>query len=235
MFEIGFGKIRSKIMKKFSVAIDGPAGAGKSSIAKMLAKKLGCIYIDTGAMYRSVGLYCIKNGVDYENEEAVERVLPAIKLRLEVGESGQMIFLNDEDVSRAIRTDEVAASASKVATYGKVREALVALQQEMERQQSVVMDGRDIGTVVMPNATLKIYLTASVSERALRRFKEYEEKGRTVSLEILTEEIQKRDEQDMTRAISPLTQAEDAIVVDTTTMAIEEVVVHLSELLEARL
>lgn len=222
-------------MKLFSIAIDGPAGAGKSTIAKLLAKKLGCVYIDTGAMYRSVGYYCMQNNVDYNDVKVVESHLPKIELELKYTEEGQMIFLNGNNVSTCIRTNEVAAAASKVATYSAVREEMVRRQQQMAEKQSVVMDGRDIGTVVLPFATLKIFLTASVEERAQRRYKEYIEKGMTVSLEALQEEIRLRDEQDSTRDISPLKQADDALLLDTTNVSIEDIVKNIYELLMERL
>ncbi|WP_054742943.1 (d)CMP kinase [Cellulosilyticum ruminicola] len=222
-------------MKKFSIAIDGPAGAGKSSIAKILANKLGCIYIDTGAMYRSVGLGAIKQGLNYQDEEAVSLLMPDLDIKLKMSEEGQQIFLNGHNVSTEIRNDEVAAAASKVATYTKVREALVESQRTIQNETSVVMDGRDIGTVVMPNATLKIYLTASVNERALRRFKEYEAKGIAVDLAVLTEEIVARDKQDMERKISPLKKSDDAVEIDTTYMTIEEIVERIISLLNERM
>ena len=222
-------------MKKFSIAIDGPAGAGKSSIAKVLANKLECIYIDTGAMYRSVGLGAIKQGLNYEDEEPVSLLMPNLDIKLKMSEEGQQIFLNGHNVSTEIRNDEVAAAASKVATYSKVREALVESQRAMQNETSVVMDGRDIGTVVMPNATLKIYLTASVNERALRRFKEYEAKGVQADLAVLTEEIAARDKQDMERKISPLKKADDAVEIDTTYMTIEEIVERIMTLLKERI
>ena len=222
-------------MKKFSIAIDGPAGAGKSSIAKEIAKRLGCIYIDTGAMYRTVGLGAILEGLNYQDEEAVSLLMPSLDIKLQASEEGQQIFLNGKNVSTKIRNDEVAAAASKVATYEKVREALVKSQRSMQSESSVVMDGRDIGTVVMPNATLKIYLTASVNERALRRFKEYEEKGIQADLAVLTEEIAARDKQDMERKISPLKKADDAVEIDTTYMTIEEIVEQIIGLLNERL
>lgn len=222
-------------MKTFSIAIDGPAGAGKSTIAKKIANDLKCVYIDTGAMYRSVGYYCLQNGIDYQNEAWVCSVLPQIEITLKSSENGQLIFLNGEDVSVKIRNNEVAAAASKVATYGLVREALVRRQQEMAKSSAIIMDGRDIGTVVLPFATLKIFLTASVEERAKRRYKEYVEKGMDISLESLKDEIRARDEQDMGREISPLKKAEDAIEVDTTYMSIDEIVEEIKSKLIARL
>lgn len=222
-------------MKQFSIAIDGPAGAGKSTIAKLLAKNLGCIYIDTGAMYRAVGYYCIKNGIEYDQEASVKAHLDKIELTLQCLQEGQVILLNGENISSLIRTDEVAAAASKVATYGVVRKEMVRRQQEMAKTQSIVMDGRDIGTVVLPFATLKVFLTASVEVRAQRRFKEYNEKGLEISIEQLSEEIRIRDEQDSTREISPLKQAEDAILLDTTHLKIEEIVTFIKEALMQRL
>ena len=222
-------------MKTFSIAIDGPAGAGKSSIAKQIASKLTCIYIDTGAMYRAVGYYCMNQGIDYNEEAQVEKVVGKIQLRLSIKNEVQQIFLNEENVSSLIRNDQVAAAASKVATYKSVREALVRMQQEMAESTSLVMDGRDIGTVVLPDATLKIFLTASVEERAKRRYKEYVEKGETPCLETLRTEIRERDFQDSHRTISPLKKAEDAIELDTTYMTIDEIVEEIIGLLNTRL
>lgn len=222
-------------MSTFSIAIDGPAGAGKSSIAKQLAQKLQCIYIDTGAMYRSIGYYCISEGINYHNEAEVEQALNNVHLELTLEKEGQQIYINNKNVSLLIRNDQVAAAASKVATYGAVREALVKMQREMSKSTSVVMDGRDIGTVVLPNATLKVFLTASVEERAQRRYKEYIQKGETSCLETLILEIKERDFQDSNRKISPLKKAEDAIEIDTTYMTIEEIVLQIISLLERRL
>ena len=222
-------------MKTFSIAIDGPAGAGKSTIAKKLAHLLQCIYVDSGAMYRSVGYYCLQNDIALEDEQAVGAALPMMDIILNHTEEGQRIFLNGEDVSQSIRTAEVAASASKVATYGAVRCAMVERQQDMAKSTSIIMDGRDIGTVVLPFATLKVFLTASVEERAMRRFKEYEEKGIPCDLESLKQEISLRDQQDSEREISPLKKAEEAIEVDTTHMPIDEIVKHIEDLLKGRL
>ncbi|WP_069997622.1 (d)CMP kinase [Cellulosilyticum sp. I15G10I2] len=211
-------------MKKISIAIDGPAGAGKSTIAKVLAKRIGCIYIDTGAMYRAVGLYCIQNNIDYYDEKAVNSVISELQIDIYAQDNQQAIYLNGRDISREIRTDEVAAAASKVATYKEVRTALVRQQRQMQSEKSVVMDGRDIGTVVMPDATLKVFLTASVVERAKRRFEEYHNKGVNVTLEELTQEIIERDYQDSNREISPLKKADDAVEIDTTLLGIDEIV-----------
>ena len=222
-------------MKTFSIAIDGPAGAGKSTIAKKLAQLLQCIYVDTGAMYRSVGYYCIQNGISLEDEEAVSAALSQMDIVLKHTSEGQSIVLNGEDVSQKIRSAEVAASASKVATYGAVRHSMVERQQEMAKSTSIIMDGRDIGTVVLPFATLKIFLTASVEERAMRRFKEYQEKGLSCDLEVLKQEISLRDKQDSEREISPLKKADDAVEVDTTYMQIDEIVTHIESLLKERI
>lgn len=218
----------------FSLAIDGPAGAGKSTIAKKLAKDLSCTYIDTGAMYRSVGLYSIKHGIDYNFESLVNETLSDIHIDLSYENGTQKIYLNGEDVSEGIRTQEVAASASKVATYEKVRSALVEMQRKLASTKSVVMDGRDIGTVVLPSATLKIFLTASSEERAKRRLKEYEEKGIEVNYQTLLEEIEARDYQDSNRSVSPLKKADDAIEVDTTYLSVDEIVERIKELLQER-
>ncbi|MGL4345520.1 MAG: (d)CMP kinase [Cellulosilyticaceae bacterium] len=221
-------------MAIFSIAIDGPAGAGKSTIAKEIAKKLGCTYIDTGAMYRTVGYYCIREGIDYTEEKAVNDVLEHIHIDLKYEGITQRILLNGEDVSETIRTQEVATSASKVATYAKVREALVAMQRRLQTEQSIVMDGRDIGTVVLPNATLKIFLTASADERAKRRFMEYEQKGETVDYQALLQEIKDRDYQDSHREVSPLRQASDAVAIDTTSLGIDQIVTQIIELLKQK-
>ncbi|MGL5676271.1 MAG: (d)CMP kinase [Cellulosilyticaceae bacterium] len=214
-------------MKQFSIAIDGPAGAGKSTIAKQLAKKLQCIYIDTGAMYRSVGYYCMQQGIDYNDEQAVEEKLAAIQIDITYKDGTQSIALNGEDVSTAIRTQEVATAASKVATYKSVREALVEMQRSLAKRQSVVMDGRDIGTVVLPDATVKVFLTASAYERAKRRHLEYQEKGIKADFDALLKEIEERDYQDSNRAVSPLKQADDAVCIDSTTQSIEEVIANI--------
>lgn len=229
----GAKKLRPDL-SRFTLAIDGPAGAGKSTIAKNIAQKLHCTYIDTGAMYRTVGLFCIQNNIDYTNEEAVNNVLSQINIDLVYENAMQRIYLNGSDVSQAIRTQEVAASASKVATYRAVRSALVDRQRKLAATKSVVMDGRDIGTVVLPQATLKVFLTASAEERAKRRLLEYKAKGIHVIYETLLKEIQERDYQDAHREVSPLKKAEDSIEMDTTSLSIEAISEQIIQLLQER-
>ena len=219
-------------MKKISIAIDGPAAAGKSTIAKLIAKKLNYTYIDTGAMYRCVALACLKKDVDPHKESDVEHLLSDIDISMH---ADGKIFLNDEDVSTKIRQNEVAMMASIVSKYQKVREFLVEKQRFMAKDGGVILDGRDIGTVVLKDAKLKIYQVASIECRALRRHKENIERGIESSLESIKEEIALRDQQDMTRAISPLKKAEDAIEIDTSDMTLDEVCDRIMELVNGRI
>lgn len=205
------------------IAIDGPAGAGKSTIAKKLAEKLQFVYIDTGAMYRTLALACLKKGVDIEDEELVSETAEKADIDIRYIDGVQHMFLEEEDVSSEIRTEEVSKAASATSKFLRVRERLVSLQQELGERYDVVMDGRDIGTVVLPHADLKIFMTASVEVRAMRRYKEYQEKGIPCDLEELKEDIAQRDHNDTHRANSPLRQAEDAVLLDTSDMTIEEV------------
>ncbi len=207
-----------------NVAIDGPAGAGKSTIAKLVADKKGYIYVDTGAMYRSIALYIIKNEIDSDDDDNVRAACDNIDIKIKYVDKVQHIYLNDEDVSTAIRREEVGNIASKVAAKKVVREKLLNLQRDIAKENDVIMDGRDIGTFVLPNAELKIYLTASVYTRAKRRYDQLVEKGENPNLGKIEEDIEKRDYQDMHREIAPLKQAEDAILVDSSDMTIEEVV-----------
>lgn len=210
-------------MKRFAIAVDGPAGSGKSTVAKMVARKLGIIYVDTGAMYRTVALHCTQENIPLEEEAAVVAALDGLNMRIQPDTEGQRIFLNEEDVTAKIRTAEIGKGASVVAAYQKVRERMVELQQEMAQEQSVIMDGRDIGTVVLPHAEVKIYLDAGVEERARRRVGELEAKGETADFEEIKKMIIQRDYNDMHREHSPLKKAEDAISLDSTGMSIEEV------------
>ena len=206
-----------------SIAIDGPAGSGKSTVARLVAKKLGFVYVDTGAMYRTVGLYCAENSIDLENMDEVKKALQKVNIELKYDEGVQHIYLNGEDVSSAIRVQRIAEYASKVAAIGVVREKLVEMQRNIAENGNVVMDGRDIGTNVIPNAKAKIYLDASVDVRTERRCHELEEKGVSFDKNIIREEIIERDNFDKNRKINPLTIAEDATIIDTSYMTIEEV------------
>ena len=208
----------------FNVAIDGPAGAGKSTIAKRLAKELGFVYVDTGAMYRAIGLYMLKNSVDGRDEAAVSEAVKNVEVTLSYDDGVQCVYLNGEDVSGMIRTEEVSALASQTSAYQAVREKLLDLQRTMAKNNDVLMDGRDIGTTILPNADVKIYLTASVETRAKRRYDEYISIGQTCDLAEIEEDIKTRDHNDMTRKISPLKKADDAIEVDSSNMNIDEVV-----------
>ncbi len=217
-----------------NIAIDGPAGAGKSSIAKLAAKKLSFVYIDTGAMYRTMAYYFLEHGIDTKEEKAVAEHCDEIGIRIAYEDGDQQIFLNEVNVSREIRREEVGNHASVVAAHGAVREKLVALQRQMAASTDVIMDGRDIGTVVLPDAELKIYLTASSAVRAERRYKELQEKGIDCDLKKIEEDIILRDKQDMNREISPLKQAEDAVYLDSSDMTIDEVVQKIITLAEGK-
>ena len=208
----------------FKIAIDGPAGAGKSTIAKQLAKELSFIYVDTGAMYRSMALYFMRNGIAKEDEAAISDACKTVEVSIAYENGEQQVLLNGENVSKEIRKEEVGKMASATSVYKEVRTKLVELQQKLAADKDVIMDGRDIGTCVLPNAQVKIYLTASVETRAERRYQELQEKGAACDLEVIKKDIADRDYQDMHREISPLKQAEDAILVDSSDMGIEEVV-----------
>ena len=213
-----------------NIAIDGPAGAGKSTIAKRVAARLGFIYVDTGAMYRAIGLYMRDHGVEKQEEEAVREALAQISVELRYVEGEQQVFLNGVSVNHRLRTEEAGMAASEFAPLPAVREKLVSLQRELASRMDVVMDGRDIGTKVLPDAACKIYLTAGSHERALRRFNELQKAGQSADLEQIEQDIKARDEQDMNRAVSPLRQAEDAILVDSSAMSIEEVTERILEI-----
>lgn len=210
-------------MKNKSIAIDGPSGAGKSTMAKRLAKELGFIYVDTGAIYRTLGLFALQNGVEPGEWSQVEPLLPQVAIRMGYGDDGlQHMYLGEEDVTGAIRTPEVSDAASKISAIPQVRAFLMDMQREMARTHSVVMDGRDIGTVVLPDADVKIFLTASAEERARRRCAELQERGTPVAYETVLSDIIERDARDSGRAAAPLKQAEGAVLVDTTGISLED-------------
>lgn len=208
----------------YNIAIDGPAGAGKSTIAKNVAKKLSFVYVDTGALYRALALYFLEKGMDSQNQEEIEAACDQVEVSIQYENGQQQVLLNKENVNSKIRTEEVGNVASMTSGYPKVRQKLLDLQRQIARESDVVMDGRDIGTFILPNAQLKIFLTASVDTRAQRRFDQLKNKGVLASLEKIKEDIRARDERDINKAISPLKQAEDGIFMDSSNMTIEEVV-----------
>lgn len=206
----------------YRIALDGPSGAGKSTIAKRLSAELGFVYVDTGAMYRTVGLYCLQNNVDIDDEAAVAAVLPNINIELKYIDGEQRILLNGTDVSKEIRMNEVSMAASKTSAYKPVRAFLLDAQRNVAKTQSVIMDGRDIGTVVLPDAEIKIFIVGDATVRAKRRHKELLEKGQNISLQEVLEDIITRDHNDTNRAEAPLRQAKDAVLLDTTYKNFEE-------------
>lgn len=216
----------------YNIAIDGPAGAGKSTIAKMAAKKLDFIYVDTGAMYRAMALYFLRREIDAKDEKKIAEACEHINVTIAYKEGEQQVLLNGENVNAFIRTEEVSMMTSNTSKYPAVREKLLYLQRELAAANNVIMDGRDIGTCVLPDAELKIYLTASASERAKRRYLEQKERGVESDLAQIERDIIARDEQDMNREIAPLKQAEDAIYLDTSDMTIEEVVTKIVSLVQ---
>lgn len=222
-------------MKDIRIAIDGPSGAGKSTLARRIAQELGIIYLDTGAMYRAVALKAIRLGIDTRDHESVSRIMPDIDISVDYHDGVQRIYLDGEDVSSAIRTNEVSMGASNVSVFPEVRTRLVALQQEIARNNPVVMDGRDIGTKVLPDASLKIFLTATAEERARRRYLELKEKGLLdKTFQELVAEIEERDRNDSTRQHSPLKKAEDAVVIDSTGKSVEELVAFIMDMVRKR-
>ena len=207
----------------FNIAIDGPAGAGKSTIARAAARSLGFLYVDTGAMYRAIALHLLRNHVEVEQTDKIEELLADMTIRIAYSGGEQQIILNGENVTSQLRKEEVGNMASRSAANPKVREKLLQLQRDIARDNDVIMDGRDIGTFVLPNADVKVYLTASVEERANRRYLELKEKGLDADMAKIEEDIRTRDFQDMNRTIAPLKQAKDAVVIDSSRMSIPEV------------
>lgn len=219
-----------KQTQKIKVAIDGPAGAGKSTVARLVAGKLGYVYVDTGAMYRAVTWYALKNGWSPDDEERISSGVRDLRLELKPSENGQQVWVNGQEVTGMIRSPEVTGNVSQVAQIPQVRQFLTDIQKRLSSEAGIVMDGRDIGTHVLPDAELKIFLTASVEERAARRYREMTASGETVSLERLKREIAERDRMDEERKVSPLRQAEDAVFLDCTSMPIEQVVDRIVQL-----
>ena len=207
-----------------SIAIDGPAGAGKSTIARKVAEKLSFIYVDTGAMYRSMALYFIRHDIAAQDEEKIAAACPDIDVSIAYQDGEQQVILNGENVNGLIRTEQVSMMTSDTSKYPVVREKLLSLQRGLAEKENVIMDGRDIGTCVLPNADVKIYLTASAAERARRRYKEQTERGVDCDIKEIERDIIARDEQDMNRDVAPLRQAEDAVLVDSSDMTIDQVV-----------
>ncbi len=217
-----------------TIAIDGPVGAGKSCIAALVAKRLGILYLDTGAMYRAVGLYMLRNGIDPHDAINVAKRAPLVHVDVRYEDGEQRVLLGGEDVSEAIRNNEVSMAASAVSAVAVVRHLMVSRQQEIARARSLVMDGRDIGTCVLPEATLKVYLTADAEERARRRCQQLAQKGVDVPLEQVLSELKARDHADMTRVVSPLRQADDAVLIDSTSLTVEQVVDRILALLDEK-
>ncbi len=218
----------------FNIAIDGPAGAGKSTIAKKVAKELGFIYVDTGAMYRAMALYFLENNIAKEDEQAVSKAAQSADITIRYDNGEQQVLLNGENVTNRLRKEEVGNTASVTSAYAAVRQKLVELQQQLAKKENVIMDGRDIGTVVLPQAQVKIYLTASVETRAKRRYDELVQKGADCDIKEIEKDIAERDYRDMHRENSPLKQAEDAVLIDSSDMGIEDVVHSIITIYEER-
>ena len=235
VYQKGAKTLRKDISETFNIALDGPAGSGKSTVAKILAADYNILYLDTGAMYRACGLKALRIGIDPKDGEAVEKMLPTLDLKVEYRDGKQHTILDGEDVSLAIRENAVSMAASNVSAHNCVRVKMVEMQREIAKQMSCVLDGRDIGSVVLPNAKFKFFITADSKVRAMRRFKELSARGEQVDFEKLHQEIVLRDKQDTEREFSPLICAEDAIVVDTSEMDIEAVVSKIKGIIQAKI
>lgn len=228
-------KRRNGDRMSFNIAIDGPAGAGKSTIAKRAAQELGFIYVDTGAMYRTIALGLMRSGTDTEDEEALQKALERIEVTISYENGVQQVFLNGENVSGLIRTEEVSSMTSATAAKPQVRAKLTDLQRDLAARENVLMDGRDIGTMILPHAQLKIYLTASVETRAMRRYRELVERGEQCSLEEIAHDIEERDYRDMHRETAPLRQAADAVRIDSSDMTIKQVTAEIVRMAQERM
>lgn len=216
--------LRKDLTEVINVAVDGPAGSGKSTVSKLISEKMGILYLDTGAMYRAIALQCIRQNADYAEKDSVKHIVDRLKIKIEYKDGRQITLLDGEDVSDKIRTPQVSLIASYVSAYSFVRQKMVSLQREIAKSTSCILDGRDIGTNVLPDCRFKFYLTASAEVRAKRRFEEDKKRGGSQSYEEVLKDINDRDFQDKNRAIAPLKQAEDATVIDTSDMTVEEVV-----------
>ena len=219
---------------RLNIAIDGPVGAGKSSVADAVAARLGILHLDTGAMYRALGLTALRRGIDTQDEQAIVDLCLGLNVSVSYGEDGQHTFVEGEDVTGLIRTPEVSMAASTVSRYAEVRRAMVKLQQKLAAETDMLLDGRDICTTVLPNATAKIYLTADAEERARRRWIEMQQKGMPDTFEDVLQAVIDRDNQDMNRKVEPLRQAEDAVLVDSTNMSFDEVVDAILAIVEEK-
>ena len=219
---------------RLNIGIDGPVGAGKSTVADAVAAKLGILHLDTGAMYRALGLTALRQNIDVQDEQSIVDLCGKLKISVSHEADGQHTFVEGEDVTGLIRTQEVGMAASTVSRYAEVRKAMVRLQQKLASETDMLLDGRDICTTVLPNATAKIYLTASAEERARRRFLELQKKGCEESFEQVLQEVIKRDEQDMNRPVEPLRQAPDAVLVDSTNLSFDEVVDAILAIVEEK-
>jgi cytidylate kinase len=233
--QLNFAIPKGVIIKMINIAIDGPAGAGKSTLSKLLAKRFNFIYVDTGALYRVIGLFAHRQGIDTRDIGGVSQLLPKIKLELLCAVEGQRVILNGEDVSAAIRMPEISMAASNVSAIPEVRAFLLQLQQNIARDNDCLMDGRDIGTVVLPNAQIKIFLTASPQDRARRRYEELLERGVKVDYNVVLSEIIVRDAQDSDREIAPLKPADDAVIVDTSGLELEQSLERLYEIVTEKI
>ncbi len=227
-------RLQEDISMRLNVGIDGPVGAGKSTVADAVAAKLGILHLDTGAMYRALGLTALKRNMDVQDEQAIVDLCNSLNFAVTHEADGQHTFVEGEDVTGLIRTQEVGMAASTVSRYAEVRKAMVRLQQKLASETDMLLDGRDICTTVLPDATAKIYLTASAEERARRRYLELQKKNSTETFEQVLEEVIKRDEQDMNRPVEPLRQAEDAVLVDSTNLTFDEVVDTILRIVEEK-